>query len=183
MKNNTSYNRFKDTWPIWFLLLGIIVIVLFLMNQKEHEQAVPVNELLPASQEVQNEKAPNIPERPASASQSPEKSTPQISAVSQENTDSMRPAISSPQVPPVANESTNKTLTIQVASFKEKPQAEQALNKIKKEGFEGYLVTKDLKEKGVWYRLYVGEFATKAEADQVLEKLKATYKDSFVIMR
>ncbi len=74
------------------------------------------------------------------------------------------------------------SFTIQVTSSKDKTKAESVLKVIKDKGYSSsYLVTKDLGDKGTWYRIYVGEFATKEQAQELLTKLKENYKDSFII--
>jgi len=43
------------------------------------------------------------------------------------------------------------------------------------------VVSKDLGEKGVWFRVRIGEFETKEEAEEIEQKVKQEYKDSFIV--
>jgi cell division septation protein DedD len=71
--------------------------------------------------------------------------------------------------------------TIQVSSFKDRQQAERALQDIKKVGHPAYITSKDLKDKGVWHRIYVGSFSSKKDADEYLTSLRKDYKNSFIV--
>jgi len=84
---------------------------------------------------------------------------------------------------PEALTESKKPFTIQVFSFKDKAKAQKAMDNIRQTGFPAYMVLRNLKEKGVWYRVCVGEFDTKEEADQMLAQLKKDYRESFVIAR
>ena len=75
----------------------------------------------------------------------------------------------------------NPAFTIQVASAKDKEAAERQLKTVQAAGHPAYLVRKDLGDKGVWYRIYVGQFNSKSAANEYLSKVKGTYRDSFII--
>ena len=72
---------------------------------------------------------------------------------------------------------------IQVSSFRSESKAQDVLQKLTAAGYSAHIVTKDLPEKGVWHRVCVGHFASKGEAEALLTKIKADYKDSFIISR
>lgn len=76
-----------------------------------------------------------------------------------------------------------KAFAVQVFSFQDKNRAKAASEKLKKEGYPAYVITQDLGEKGVWHRVWLGEFKVEKEAIELLEKLKKDYKDSFIISR
>jgi cell division septation protein DedD len=59
---------------------------------------------------------------------------------------------------------------VQVASYKEKPEAVAAQGKLSGKGVAAYLVESKLGDKGVWYRLRVGRHLTKAEAEELAAK-------------
>ncbi|MBF0484744.1 MAG: SPOR domain-containing protein [Candidatus Omnitrophica bacterium] len=65
---------------------------------------------------------------------------------------------------------------IQVASFKEESKANTVVANLKKHSFEPYIITKDLGEKGIWYRVYVGHFDSKKAAEAVVGTLPKEYK-------
>jgi cell division septation protein DedD len=71
--------------------------------------------------------------------------------------------------------------TIQVASLKDKTGAERVLKDVTTKSYSGFIVPRDLGDKGTWYRVYVGQFDIKSEADAFLAKVKQDFPDSFVI--
>jgi len=76
-----------------------------------------------------------------------------------------------------------KPFAIQVASLREEDKAELLVEALKKKDYSAYIVTKDLGKKGIWYRVWVGEFETTNQAAETLDELKKDYKDSFIIVR
>lgn len=76
-----------------------------------------------------------------------------------------------------------KPFTIQVASFRERVRAELVAKKLKKASFSSTTSAKDLGEKGIWYRVRVGDFNTEDEARELLKTLKGNYKDSFIKLK
>jgi cell division protein FtsN len=76
-----------------------------------------------------------------------------------------------------------KPFTIQVASFQDRTKAEIVVKELGKAGFSPIVSATDLGEKGVWYRVCVGDFDSEDEADEFLKTLKKDYKDSFIKLR
>ena len=89
------------------------------------------------------------------------------------------PIISKSVIP--SADTVNAPFTIQIASFKDRESAEVTLKGIQAAGHSAYVVSKDLGAKGTWYRIYVGKFQTKEEANQKLSEIKPNYSSSFVI--
>lgn len=58
------------------------------------------------------------------------------------------------------------TYTIQIASMSSKVYAETYLKKMIAKGYSAYIVTADLAERGVWYRLRIGPFKDNSAAEQ-----------------
>ena len=81
----------------------------------------------------------------------------------------------------VSSDFSQVPFTIQVASYKDERKAGAAFDKIKANGYSVYLVEKSLKEKGIWYRIYIGKFNTYDEAAERLLKIQRDFKDSFII--
>lgn len=73
--------------------------------------------------------------------------------------------------------------TIQVASFQDKARAELVCEELKKKGYMPVISAKDLGDKGVWYRVSVGDFENEEKARELLKILKEDYKDSFIKLR
>ena len=67
---------------------------------------------------------------------------------------------------------TNKTITIQVAAFKNSKDADNIVAKLIKKGYTAYKISSNIRGKGVWHRVRVGYFKDKAEAGRTLNKLK-----------
>ena len=67
---------------------------------------------------------------------------------------------------------TNKTLTIQVAAFKNLKDADNIVAKLIKKGYTAYRISSSIPEKGIWHRVRIGYFKDKADADSTLNKLK-----------
>ena len=72
--------------------------------------------------------------------------------------------------------------SIQVASVREKANADLLAEKLRKEGYETEAITKDFKS-GTWSIVFVGRYGTKAEAEAKLPQMKAKFKDAFVKLR
>jgi DedD protein len=63
-------------------------------------------------------------------------------------------------------------LTIQVASFKNKKDADLMISRMKKKGYRAYRALGIIPGKGVWYRVRVGHFSSKQEARKVVTRLE-----------
>ncbi len=78
---------------------------------------------------------------------------------------------------------TNKNLTIQVASFKDPNVADKMVEELKKKGFPAYRSIGKVPGKGLWYRVRIGYFSTKSEADSMLKMLKKDRLDAILVNR
>jgi cell division septation protein DedD len=78
---------------------------------------------------------------------------------------------------------TNKNLTIQVASFKDPNVADKMVEELKKKGFPAYRSIGKVPGKGIWYRVRIGYFSTKSEADSMLKMLKKDKLDAILVNR
>ncbi len=164
MVDQKNMNRFsfQKNWPIW-LLAAVAVVVVMLMNRhqvpQEETAAVKEGESVNQFTATQEVAAPST-----QTSSSPAAVSPSAETISQ----------ASP---------TKKLYTIQVHSFQDQTKAQKSLEALKKAGYTPYVISRDLKEKGIWYRVCVGEFENKEEANTKLAELKQKYKDSFVMIR
>jgi len=68
--------------------------------------------------------------------------------------------------------------TIQTATFRRKASAEEEASRLKKDGFEPYVIAK-----GDFFQVCVGNFRNKEDADKHLVKLRLRYKDCFIKKR
>jgi len=62
--------------------------------------------------------------------------------------------------------------TIHVASFKTQKITGEEVKQLRKLGFDAYLETVDLGEKGIWHRVKVGHYATRANAEQTVRSIQ-----------
>ncbi len=65
-----------------------------------------------------------------------------------------------------------KMFTIQVASFKNRNDAESLIKKLEKKGFGAYKTAESIQGKGVWHRVRIGSFCSGKEATKTIAKLK-----------
>ena len=62
--------------------------------------------------------------------------------------------------------------TIQAASVRAAGDADKLIAKLKSQGFPAYRAIGKIPGKGIWYRVRVGEYKSRADARRMLEKLK-----------
>jgi hypothetical protein len=67
---------------------------------------------------------------------------------------------------------TLKTITIQVVSIKNLEKAEQELVRLKSHGLNPFMRHEHVRDKGMWYRIYVGQFEKKDEATKFAQSIK-----------
>jgi cell division septation protein DedD len=64
------------------------------------------------------------------------------------------------------------SLTIQLAAFKDPAAADKLVAKLKKRGYPAYRIIGKIPGKGIWFRVRVGYYTNRTEADSMLSKLK-----------
>ena len=74
-----------------------------------------------------------------------------------------------------------KAYTIQVASVKKAQDADRLVADLKKKGFRAYRAIGKIPGRGIWYRVRVGDYNSKASAGRTLNKLKKTGLKPIVI--
>jgi cell division septation protein DedD len=91
------------------------------------------------------------------------------------------------KIPPAAaSKSTatiDKNLTIQAASLKDMQEAQELVDKLKKKGYPAYKTIGMVPEKGVWFRVRVGQYGSSEEASNILKRLKKDGYDPFLVTR
>ncbi len=91
---------------------------------------------------------------------------------------------SSPQglpAEPGAGVETEKKITIQVASLKDPEAADRMVAKLKDRWYPAYRSVAEIPGRGVWYRVRIGSFRRKAEAQSTLERLKKDKIDGVLL--
>jgi capsular exopolysaccharide synthesis family protein len=84
--------------------------------------------------------------------------------------------------PPVTPNAPNEPFTIQVRATQHLRVANDTVAALKLHGHDAYSEKVDLKEKGVWHRIFIGRFASDNEARQYIQtkKIAAVYPDFMI---
>ncbi len=90
------------------------------------------------------------------------------------------PALPAATIPvrPASAVSADRPYTIQLVTYRKKEYAETELAAVRKMGFSGFVV-----QKGEYFLVYVGQYASKDEAKKDLAAFQGKYKDSFLTRR
>jgi cell division protein FtsN len=75
------------------------------------------------------------------------------------------------------------TLGVQVASTKDQKSAEAIVRKLQEKGYPAFSMKADIPQKGTWYRVRVGYFNEKAEADAMLRQLTGNGYEGIVVRK
>ena len=128
---------------------------------------------------------PSIEAKPPSPSSEPAKPQDQTPAVANNakqieinpttgktgHSPSPKPAPQTEQ--PVAATPSNGNLTIQVASFNDQAQANERVNWLRSKGAEARAVKVEIPNKGTWYRVQIGGFKSREEANGYATQLRS----------
>jgi cell division protein FtsN len=71
-----------------------------------------------------------------------------------------------------SKQSTITVYTIQAASVKKAKDADKMVADLKQKGYPAYRTIGKVAQKGIWFRVRIGEYNSKAEARKTLNKLK-----------
>src|SRR3989338_1357358 len=144
MADRKSYFSLQESWPMALLVGAVAIGILIWWNRPENppEEGILLN---PPETIFMNENLESTPQTNFSSQTASQKT---------------------------AAVSFAKPLTIQVHSFQDQAKAQKAVDDLRKLGFSAEIVKRDLKEKGVWYRVCVGEFETKSQAQEELAQLQ-----------
>ncbi|MFQ5781372.1 MAG: SPOR domain-containing protein, partial [Nitrospiria bacterium] len=69
-----------------------------------------------------------------------------------------------------------KKYAIQVASFSKKKGADDLAEKLRKGGYESYVVAREVPQKGKRYRVRIGHYSNRAEAKKVADRIRKAEK-------
>ena len=95
-----------------------------------------------------------------------------------------KPAKTKPKVPAVApTNAAGPVYTIQAASVKDPEDADRLGQKLKKSGYPAYRVIGKIPGKGVWFRVRIGEYKRKSEAQRVMNKMKKEGLKPILVMK
>ena len=85
--------------------------------------------------------------------------------------------------PPATPAAAGTAYTIQVGAFRSQGDAQAFMEKLGKKGYPAFLARDNVPGKGLWFRVRVGSFKTRAEAGSTLGRLKREKVNGFVIGR
>ena len=74
-----------------------------------------------------------------------------------------------------------KEFAVQVASTKDLKDADRLISRLKTKGYSAYKVLGKVPGKGIWFRIRVGPYKGKDEAEKALAKLKKNKLKGFVL--
>jgi cell division septation protein DedD len=86
------------------------------------------------------------------------------------------PPVAAAPDPPAAPPAPGKPLTVQIAAVKSEGEARQLAERLRQKGYAPYVEPISIPDKGVWYRVRMGEFPSKEFARSTMERLQ---KDGF----
>jgi len=75
----------------------------------------------------------------------------------------------------------DKPYAIQIAAFKASADADKLVAELKQKGFSAYRAIGKVPGQGIWYRVRVGEYDSKAEAGDMLSKLKKAGVEAMLV--
>ncbi|MCA9403987.1 MAG: SPOR domain-containing protein [Candidatus Omnitrophica bacterium] len=191
----------KNSWLIWVFVVGIVLTILIAFNYQGAQDTVPLSEIFPETEtyplEIEYVDEQPVSEPPTIARTAPtvsqpvtqivrtpsEPPSPPVPVAAKVVATPPKPAPAAVQTPAAAQTTAAKPYkySIQVASFKDKDKAQQKVEELNKKDYQAFLVSKDIRDKGTWHRVYVGKFDSKSEADSYLPKVKKNYSSSFII--
>jgi cell division septation protein DedD len=91
--------------------------------------------------------------------------------------------VTQPVKSPAKTEPVARPYTIQVAAFKAAGDANELVAKLKRKGFLAYLKFDKVPNKGIWYRVRVGEYKNRTEAGSTMAKLKKAGQDAILVRK
>ena len=202
----------RSAWLKIVLIVSIIVIVILMLHYREANKDIPLSEIFPEEHAspvdiefadenaaIQNQSVNQTVNQKLKQknSVSPAVKTPPASG-RKENIQMItpKPVPEGKSTAAVKPKSLNGTVqnstpnpdqikviyTIQVVSSKDQAKAEGILKNLKSKNYDAFVLPVEVKDKGTWYRIYVGHFNSKAEADQYLPNLKKDFPNGFVII-
>jgi DedD protein len=97
-----------------------------------------------------------------------------------------KPAASGPDpkketAQPKTGRQNEKRMSVQVASLKERKDADRMIKTLKGKGFSAYRAIAEIPGKGIWFRVRVGPYKNRDEADRWLGRLKKEKFSGFVV--
>jgi capsular exopolysaccharide synthesis family protein len=163
------------------LALGLLIAGLYYSMAVNNPIQVPVlqsNTAVKNAPPLKADIAP-APEANPAAAVNPSSSEPLSPQLPSLKVEGKGAAIEQKESPSVSQEKLENHYAIQVRATKDARVAADTVAALKKRGHDAYSEEVDLKEKGVWQRIFIGRFASETEAQQYVQakKIAAVYPD------
>jgi cell division protein FtsN len=98
----------------------------------------------------------------------PQKATPQKSALKTKEKEQKKVSAAGKK----STAPTGAVYTVQAASFKKAKDADQLVARLKQKGFPAYRTLGKVPQKGIWFRIRIGKYNSRTEANKTLNRLK-----------
>ena len=185
----------KNSWVIWFMVVGVVITILVAFNYQDEQASIPLSEIFPETEEsypvnIEYEFVDDKIERTSSPQTAKVQAAEEAVSAAAAAVEKKETVVAAAPIEEVAEKAAVKApisidadaqYSIQVASFKTKDRADQKVAELAKKNLEAFVISRDLKDKGVWYRVYIGQYASRDEADSSLASVKEVVSDGFVI--
>ena len=181
----------KKSWMTWIIVVVVIAVGIIVFNYQSQKKNASLSEIFPDEEtspgDVEYEfVSPEemIPAQPASTPAAavttrPKTATTTIAKTSQPTA---QPNVSQPATTMATTISSQFPYSIQVGSFQEESKAQQLVDQLKKKQYQAFSLARNVKDKGTWYRVYIGQFETQSAAEVSLTNVKNDYQDGFVVL-
>jgi len=172
----------RKTWFTWVIAITAVLSIFFAFNYHGGKDAVPLSEIFPDEEAFPVDVEYEFVEDETTGQVVVEKAK-EIAAVAKKEEAATvaavkKAAVEVPSIPAVRKDF---NYTVQIASFKNQKKAEEALARIRKKVPSAFISSQDLGAKGVWYRIYAGQFNQRSEAEVTLNDIKRNFDSSFII--
>ena len=177
-------SKTKNRWALALWLASIAVVIVIILNYmllKSSKEVIILNEI-----STENEDSIGIPDEifefqeKAEEEKLIEEKTEEIESFSEKIEESI---LVSDSLQADDTPASKQVFSIQIGSFQDKSKAKSLKEKLDKNGYKAEVVSRDLGGKGLWYRVWVGKFTTKAQAGKTLDLIAKDYSKSFIIKR
>lgn len=108
--------------------------------------------------------------------------TPGAASTSAENTENKSAADAS-ENSKTEKRAAQKRFTLQVSSFKERTQAEAMVRRLETKGLKPYMISSHIPQRGMWYRVRLGAFASWDDAVGAKEEFEKNWRMTAYVMR
>lgn len=129
----------------------------------------------PGVREEPIEEMPVAPQTPPKAANPPVSATPQEEVLPDTK-------VESPVEEAPATAKPKGKFTIQVGSYQSSQEATASVSNWKKKGYSAFMAVAAIPNKGTWYRVRIGGFPSREDAQKFLDKFKAKEKASALVV-